>query len=118
MGSFMGELLVPKSGFPVLVDAVEVTVRLADADFVVSAWLVAVTVTFAVEVTDGAVRSPEFEMVPAEADQVTAVFAEPLTLAVYCAELPEDTVVFAGVIDTETVAAGPDTEMVHEAVAV
>jgi hypothetical protein len=37
-----------------------------------------------VEVTDGAVRSPEVEMDPAEVDQVTAVFVEPLTVAVNC----------------------------------
>jgi hypothetical protein len=35
-------------------------------------------------VTDGAVRSPEVEMDPAEVDHVTAVLAEPLTLAVNC----------------------------------
>lgn len=110
---------MPKSGFPVLADEVEVevTVRLVDADCVGSATLVAVTVTFVVEVTDGAVRSPALEMVPAEADQVTAVFVEPLTVAVYCAVLADDTVAFAGVTDMDTVA-GAVTETVHEAVAV
>jgi hypothetical protein len=52
-------------------DAVTVTVALAD--LVLSATLVAVTVTVFVAVTVGAVNSPVVLTVPAVADQVTAV---------------------------------------------
>jgi hypothetical protein len=41
--------------------------------------LVAVTVTVVLLVTFGAVKSPVLEIVPALADQVTAVLAVPLT---------------------------------------
>jgi len=37
-----------------------------------------------VELTLGAVNSPLLEIVPADAVHVTAVFAEPLTVAVNC----------------------------------
>ena len=70
-------------GCPVLV-TVGVTVTLAEAVFVESAWLVAVTVAVVVELTVGAVNNPPLEMVPAEAFQVTPVFVEPLTLAENC----------------------------------
>ena len=60
------------------------TVTVAEAELEVLAWLVALTVTEVEVVTDGAVRSPEVEMDPAEVDHVTAVLAEPLTLAVNC----------------------------------
>ncbi len=77
----------------------------------------AVTVTFVVEVNEGAVKSPVLEMVPAEADHVTPVFVEPLTVAVNCSVLPEDTVALVGEIDMESVV-GPVARMVQEAVAV
>jgi uncharacterized iron-regulated membrane protein len=78
---------------------------------------VAVTVTVVVEVTDGAVKSPVLEMVPAEADQVTAVFVEPLTVAVYCSLEPEETVAPVGEIDMERLV-GAVARTVQEAVAV
>jgi hypothetical protein len=69
----------------------------------VSAWLVAVRVTVVVEVTEGAVKTPVVEIVPAEAVQATEVFVEPLTVAVNCWVLPEDTIEFVGETDMETV---------------
>jgi len=118
IGRFIGELFVPKKGFPVLVLVwVAFTVAFADADFVVSAWLVAVTVTVVVDVTEGAVKTPVVEIVPAEAAQVTAVFVEPLTVAVNCWVLAEDTVELVGETDMATVV-GAATRIVQEAVAV
>jgi len=92
-------------------------VTFADADFVASAWLVAVRVRAVVEVTEGAVKTPVVEIVPAEAVQVTAVFVEPLTIAVNCWVLPEDNVELVGETDMETVV-GAATRIVQEAVAV
>ena len=77
----------------------------------------AVTVTVVVEVTEGAVKSPVLETVPAEADQVTAVFVEPLTVAVNCSEVPEETVALVGEIDMERLV-GAVARTVQEAVAV
>jgi hypothetical protein len=96
------------------------TVTVDDADFVVSAWLVAVTVAVVVEVTEGAVKSPVLEMVPAEALQVTAVFVEPLTVAANCWVLPADSVALVGLIEMETVVGvvGAVAAIVQEAVAV
>jgi hypothetical protein len=62
---------------------------------------VAVIVTVVVALTLGAVNRPEAEIVPALADQVTAVFDEPLTVAVNCRVPPDVTVAVAG--DTATV---------------
>lgn len=89
----------------------------ADADFIVSAWLVAVTVTVVVDVAEGAVKTPIVEIVPAEAAQVMAVFVEPLTVAVNCWVLAENTVELVGETDMETVV-GAATRIVQEAVAV
>jgi hypothetical protein len=55
------------------------TVTVALADLVVSATLVAFTVTVVVVVTMGAVRSPVVLTVPEVADQVTAVLVELVT---------------------------------------
>ena len=74
----------------------------------------ALTVTLVPEVTAGAVKSPEVEMDPALADQVTAVFVEPLTAAVNCWVAPEETAAVAGEIETDT-ALGGLTVMVAEA---
>ncbi len=49
-----------------------------------SATLVAVTVTVALVLTIGAVKSPELEIEPAEAVHVTAVLVEPVTVALNC----------------------------------
>jgi hypothetical protein len=70
-----------------------VTVALADPDFVVSAWDTAVTVTVAgLGTAEGAVYSPEVEIVPTDefppvtpfTCQVTAVLEVPVTVAVNC----------------------------------
>ena len=60
-------------GFSVRMPAATFTVTVALADLVVSATLVAVTVTVFVAVTVGAVNSPAVLTVPEVADQVTAV---------------------------------------------
>lgn len=108
---------MPKSGCPALLVEIGFTVTVDDADFVWSAWLVAVTVTLVVEVLEGAVNRPVLVMVPAEAVQLTAVFVEPSTYAVNCWVLADDTVALVGVIDTET-DAGALAWMVQDAAAV
>src|SRR5664279_4142650 len=72
-----------------------VTVELAY--FEGSAWLVAVTVALVWEVTAGAVKRPPGVIVPPLADQLTAVFAVPLTVAENCCCWPDNNVVLAGV---------------------
>ncbi len=59
-----------------------VTVTVAEADLLASATLVAFTVY--VPVVLGAVKSPEVEIEPPVADQVTAVFVLPVTVAENC----------------------------------
>lgn len=76
-----------------------VTVTAALANFVGSATLVTVTVTFVVCVTDGAVNSPEVEMVPAEVDHVTEVSLEFVTVALNCNVLEDCTVSDVGEIE-------------------
>jgi len=63
-----------------------VTVTEAEALFVGSATLVAVTVTVVLTLTVGAANSPELEIDPAVADQVTAVFVLPVTVGVNCCD--------------------------------
>lgn len=75
------------------------TVIFALALLVASAKLVAVIVTEVFELTDGAVNSPAFEMVPTDADQVTPVLLVPKTVAANCWPLPAVTVADEG--DTE-----------------
>jgi hypothetical protein len=59
------------------------TVTIADADFVVSATLVAVTV--AIPAVAPAVNRPAFVIVPEDADHVTALFVTfPFTVALSC----------------------------------
>jgi len=70
----VGEMLTATTG--------ALTVTVAEADLVLSAALVAVTVK--VPALLGAVYSPLEEMLPPVADQVTAVLLEPLTVAVNC----------------------------------
>lgn len=83
---------------PVTVGALTVTV--ADADFDLSARLVAVTVTFP-EVA-GAVRRPPAEIVPAEVDQVMPLLETvPEMLAVNCCEPPVTMVALVGEMVTE-----------------
>jgi hypothetical protein len=63
---------------------------------VVSATLVADTVTLVPALTFGAVNMPPLETVPAEADQVTAVLLVPWTVAENCWVFPDVRVVFVG----------------------
>ena len=83
----------------VLVGAVTETAALAF--LVVSAELVAVTVTLILLVTSGAVNKPALDTVPELADQVTAVLLVPWMVAENCCALPEDTVVLVGEMLTE-----------------
>lgn len=91
---------------------VDVTVTVAEADLVASAALVAVTVY--VPVVLGAVYRPELEIVPALAVQVTAVFVDPLTVAVNCCVAPAWMETVTGLIDT-TIGAGALTVTVADA---
>jgi len=80
-----------------------VMVTVALADFVVSAWLVALTVTVVVVVTVGAVKRPALEIMPPLVDHVTAVFVEPATVALNCWVPPDGTVANVGEMEMETV---------------
>ena len=82
---------------PVLCEA---TVTAADADLVVSATLVAVTVKVPVEF--GAVNSPAVLMVPPVVLHVTAVSELPVTVAANCCVAPVNTLADVGLIVTET----------------
>ena len=64
------------------------TFTTALAFLVVSAALVAVTVTFVLLLTLGAVKSPLAEIAPPVEDQVTPVFDAPVTVALNCWEPP------------------------------
>jgi hypothetical protein len=75
--------------------------------------LVAVTVTLVVAVTLGAVNMPLGEIVPFEADQVTAGFEALFTVAENCWVAPEAMLAEVGVMETETgtcVAGSTETE--------
>lgn len=82
------------------------TVTMACADCVLSAMLVAVTVTFVVEATVGAVKKPVGEIVPLEADQVTVVFEVFFTVAENCWLVPVAISADVGVIETDTARGG------------
>jgi hypothetical protein len=77
--------------------AAVVTVTVADADTLVSATLVAVTVYEPAVV--GAVYKPEAEMLPPLANQVTAVLLLPVIDVLNCCVLPTCTAAEIGVID-------------------
>ena len=91
------------------------TVTVAVADFVGSATLVAVTVIVVPLVTEGAVKRPPVEMVPALAVQLTAVSLLPETVSVNCLVPPELTVAVIGEMPTETDCAGGWTVTVADA---
>lgn len=76
------------------------TVTLAEADFVVSAKLV--TVTVKLPAVDGAVYKPADEIVPPVAAQVTAVLLDPVTVAVNVCVPPEVRLTLVGAILTAT----------------
>ena len=77
-------------------DCVGLTATDALDFFVVSAALVAVTVTLVLLLTVGAVNIPALEMLPAVADQVTVVLLVPCTVAANCCVLPEASVELVG----------------------
>lgn len=85
------------------------TEMLALAFFVVSATLVAVTVTDVFELTEGAVNIPLPEIVPAEAAQVTEVLLDPETAAENCCPDPAFTEAEVGDTEMLTVGAGGAT---------
>jgi hypothetical protein len=93
--------------------AVAVTVTVADADLVVSATLVALTVN--VPVVAGAVYTPELETVPPVAVQVTDVLLEPLTVAVNCCVPLVASEAEVGLIATDTAGAVAVTVTVADA---
>jgi hypothetical protein len=86
------------------VGAAAVTVSEVFADLVGSATLVADTVAVVFVLTAGARYRPEFEIVPAEAHQVTATFEVLLTRAVNCCVPVDATVGAVGVKLTTTAA--------------
>jgi len=88
-----GEIVTPTTG--------ALTVTVAEADLVVSATLVAVTVN--VPALPGAVYSPADETEPLVALQVTEVLLEPVTLAVNCCVPPVESDAEPGLIVTATV---------------
>ncbi len=87
------------------------TLTLAEADLVVSAALIAVTVY--VPAVVGAVYSPVLETVPPFADQVTAVLVVPVTVARNCCVPPVANEADVG--DNETATTGVLTVTVAEA---
>jgi hypothetical protein len=76
------------------------TVTVADADFVGSEMLVAVTVAVVSTVTVGALNRPLPLTVPAVDDHVTDLSAQLVTFAVNCCVAPEETVAVVGVTET------------------
>jgi len=86
------------------------------ADFEGSATLVAVMVTDWLKlITEGAVYNP-FDKLPTDGfkDQVTDVFALPVTVAVNCVLCDAVRVEFVGLMPTLTLAGGPGKEIVPE----
>ena len=99
------KLVVPPGAMVAVMGVIETvtpevvaTVTVADADFVVSAALVAFTVY--IPAVLGAVYNPELETIPALADQVTAVFQLPETDAANWTCPPGITVGALGVTET------------------
>ena len=92
-----------------------VTVTVALADLLESAWLTALTTMELAGTAAGAVYSPAVEIVPVVAlppvtlltCQVTAVFAEPLMVALNCRVVPVCTLAEVGEIETLTVCPPP-----------
>ncbi|HTM36889.1 MAG TPA: hypothetical protein VL156_09090 [Terriglobales bacterium] len=74
------------------------TLTVAVACLLVFATLVAVTVAVVLVVTEGAVNSPELEILPALADQVTEFVEALLTVAANCCVPPDFRLVLPGVI--------------------
>lgn len=72
------------------------TVTVAEARASMRAALFAVTVTYVMVETDGAVSMPLLDMDPAVVDQSTDVLLVPLTVARNCLAPPDDTLALAG----------------------
>ena len=89
-----------------------VTETVALADLVESATLVAVTVTSVPAATPAKDKSPEPEMLPADADQVTEVLLLPVTVAVNCSVPADGTDAEVGEMLTATTTTGAVTVMV------
>jgi len=87
----------------VAVAVLEATATLALAFLVVSAALVAVTVTLVVLETLGAVNMPPLETLPEVADHITAVLLVPWTAALNCWVPPDVTAAVPGETATLTV---------------
>ncbi len=100
MPSLVIELAVPAGAGGAAAGALRVTD--ACADFAVLAVLVAVTVK--APAVAPALNRPEVEIVPPVADQVTAVFDAPVTVAENCCALPVWTFAEVGLTVTETAA--------------
>jgi hypothetical protein len=79
------------------------TATLALAFLVVSAALVAVTVTLVLLVTEGAVNMPPLETLPEVADHITAVLLVPFTAALNCCVPPDVRAALPGETTTLTV---------------
>ena len=96
---------VEVAGLIEIVTGAACKVIVAIAVWVLSAELVAVTVTVCAEVMEaGAVYSPLVEMLPTDGliDQVAAVFVDPVTVAVNCCVLPACSVAVDGLIEIVT----------------
>ena len=89
--------------------AVDDSWMVAVAALVGSATLVAVTVTlWLVLIVEGAVYRPlDREPIGGLSDQITAVFSDPVTVAVNCAVCETDRVTAPGAADTVTTSVGP-----------
>src|SRR5258708_17854481 len=72
------------------------TVTMAEAVWLASAWLVAVTVTVVLALTVEAVKNPKLEIEPAVAVHVTPVLIEPVTIALNGWVPPETTAAAVG----------------------
>ena len=76
------------------------TATVALACTLVLAELVASTVMLVLVETAGAVNSPVLVIVPAEADQTTAVLLVPCTVALNCCVAPDTKLVLVGLTDS------------------
>jgi hypothetical protein len=125
--SAVEETLPPLSGGrPIPLPAGNIAIALAESTLLEGAGgmftaFVAVTVTLVAEVTEGAVKSPVLEMVPALAFHTTAVLLVEVRVAANCWWVPEEMVVLEGetlslmleLFGTED-CAGMDDEMLEQ----
>ena len=90
------------AGLTLSTGACGLTVNVEEARLLVSAWLVALTVTVTDEETSGAVNNPDELIDPVVADHVTPGFGVLLTTATNCCVAPDMTVAFKGEVETLT----------------